>query len=693
MATLEELVIQLSADTKNLQAEMKSASNILDKSTHEMKKSIEDLSKNGAKSTSFLQQAFATMSGFIGGQAVIGAIQSVRSTLVEMFKDGIKDAIEAQQVFVNFSNSLIRIGKYTSESANEFKEFAESIEHTTGVTAEAVLKTGGLIANLTNLSGNALKESTQALVDYSSAMGIDVESAVKKFTMSVNSGRNAFRELGITFDENSTKAERTAIVIDAINNKFAGAAAASAKTYSGALKILTNSFGTFKEEMANSIVENQAVTTFLGELSKVFNDLAKGLGGNSQEMRMFIADALKAVLNFGVTAIEVVEWVKPVWDGLAHIFKQVSASIASAIILATQGFNAYIEANKRLEAELSEDWNSIGKKSESLNIVKERLDSMAISVGAASNEVANGATVTDGALQKTVGTVNTMTSSLTAAQEALKAWAAELAALADTNAGIYSLELSALQTNLDAKLISEEQYLAEKERLLMQNIINEQAMLDSAAEQGLIKGDQLTQARIALAMKQSQAEIATYAEKVKRQESLDKEREANFKSSLSTISSLASSGNKELAAIGKAAAITQAVIDGYAAVQKALASAPPPFNFGLAAAVGAATVANVSKIKATPLQTGIDEIPGIGIRDNFPAMLAPGERVVPRETNQDLSRFLESQANQPRAQINVNVMMNDVFTSDPREMGLKLIETINEAAQANGIQLIGSTIR
>lgn len=73
-------------------------------------------------------------------------------------------------------------------------------------------------------------------------------------------------------------------------------------------------------------------------------------------------------------------------------------------------------------------------------------------------------------------------------------------------------------------------------------------------------------------------------------------RAANFKSTLGTISTLSSSSNKELFVIGKAAAVGNATIDGIAAVQKALASAPPPFNFALAALVGVATAANIAKI-------------------------------------------------------------------------------------------------
>ena len=64
----------------------------------------------------------------------------------------------------------------------------------------------------------------------------------------------------------------------------------------------------------------------------------------------------------------------------------------------------------------------------------------------------------------------------------------------------------------------------------------------------------------------------------------------------SNLASLSRSGNRKLAAVGRAAAVATATVDGYVAIQKALASAPPPVNYALAAAVGVATAANISSI-------------------------------------------------------------------------------------------------
>jgi hypothetical protein len=635
----------------------------------------------------------ATMTGFISGQAVMGALNSLKTALVDTVADGVNGAIEAQEAFVSFANALVRAGTDGNNAAKNFKDFADEMQNLTGITAESTLSVGKLLTSLTGLSGPQLEEATKAIADLSVVMGVDMDTAARMFAKNVNGSGDAFKKFGIEVEDGASKAERTANAIEALNARFGGSAEAQAKTYAGALKIVKQSFGEVTEEIGNAIVENKAILAVMQEVSKIFIGLSGDLGKNSSGIKVFLGEATKALFDFGVTAIEVVEFIKPVWDGIGHIFKQVAASIASALILASEGFTAYREANKRLEAELAEDWNNIGKASETLSAVKKNFESLAVTAGAATEEMKRGGDVTSEAINKTVATVSKLPPELSAAQQAMRDWAMEQAAMADSIGDIYNIELASLQANLDAKLITEQQYLDAKEALVMQNIANENAMLDQAAAQGLIRGQDLANARYAMEMKASQAQLQLAAARVKSEETLNKEREANFKSTLGTIAGLASSNSKTLAAIGKAAAITQATMDGYVAVQKALASAPPPFNYALAAAVGAATAGNIAKIVGTPLATGIDEVPGSGFKDNFPAVLAPGERVVPRETNQDLTRFLEMQGQQKGAQISVNVTMNDVFTSDPREMGMKIIETINEAAQANGIQILGSTIR
>jgi tape measure domain-containing protein len=89
---------------------------------------------------------------------------------------------------------------------------------------------------------------------------------------------------------------------------------------------------------------------------------------------------------------------------------------------------------------------------------------------------------------------------------------------------------------------------------------------------------------------------------------------ANSQKFFGDMSSLSKSGNSKIAAIGKASAIAQATIDGVLQVQKALASAPPPANFALAAAAGVAAAANVATISGVGFREGGYTGPG-GVND------------------------------------------------------------------------------
>lgn len=90
----------------------------------------------------------------------------------------------------------------------------------------------------------------------------------------------------------------------------------------------------------------------------------------------------------------------------------------------------------------------------------------------------------------------------------------------------------------------------------------------------------------------------TYASLVMQQQvELSAQRLQNTSDFFGNLAALSKSGNSKIAAIGKAAAIAQATIDGVLAVQKALAAPPGwPFNAPQVIAVGISAAANVAQI-------------------------------------------------------------------------------------------------
>jgi len=161
----------------------------------------------------------------------------------------------------------------------------------------------------------------------------------------------------------------------------------------------------------------------------------------------------------------------------------------------------------------------------------------------------------------------------------------------------------------------------------------EEAIKSEAEARRLDKEGKIAQAKKKRQATDLKADKQNILEFQKFENLTNKQKIQNVQSTLGQISTLTSSNNKTLFNIGRASAISDATIRGFQAVQVALSSAPPPFNFALASLVGIATAANVSKIASTkpPGFAGGGVVGGIPQdRDNQLIGAASGEVVLNR---------------------------------------------------------------
>jgi hypothetical protein len=425
-----------------------------------------------------------------------------------------------------------------------------------------------------------------------------------------------------------------------LGQRFGGAAAAAAQTFSGNLQKIGENSSDVSKEIGFAIIQNEAVVGVMSEVNAILQEMIKWLQENQQTVREWIAEGVL----YATAAL----------DGLVVSLKAVTDLFGGSDVV-----DGMAEATGRL-----------------VDRAGEGAAKVALGMTAAEPAIVNVVTAFDRMserMQEIATNGQTMANSLVAASKDVE--------------GQYSSELESLQLRNQASLISDADYFAAREEMLLTKYATEQEMLAAALQGQLITREEFELANTELAKKTADAQLKIQMDRVASEAEINKKREENFKSTLSNIASLQSSGSKTLGAIGKAAAISQATIDGYAAVQKALAAAPPPFNFVLAGLVGAATAANVGKIASTPLRTGIDSVPGVGTQDNFPAMLAPGERVVPSKTNQDLTKFLQGDGAGQAPNVNVYLTVQGDILSDP-DSGIRMVEKINDAIRRGLTQLV-----
>lgn len=147
------------------------------------------------------------------------------------------------------------------------------------------------------------------------------------------------------------------------------------------------------------------------------------------------------------------------------------------------------------------------------------------------------------------------------------------------------------------------------------------------------------------------------------------------------LATLSSHGNKRIAKIGKAAALAQAVIDGVAAVQKAWASAPYPYNLPAVAVTTISSAANVAAIAnqdVAGFRTGGSmTVGGSGGPDSQLVQFyaTPGENV---NVNTPAQARAMEQSSQPTE---VNVPVTVVNVDDPQ----RAIDAMDTASGKNVI--------
>lgn len=674
MASLEELVVTLVAETDKLRADLNAAAKATSQATNKMDDAIKSFTENSNKNLGFFETSVASMAGFLGSQAVLGVFGLVKDAIGfvadELVKGG-EAAIAQEKNLTRLANSLALTGQYSKKALQDLKDFTDQMERETGIADDVVAGNLAVLSSITKLDAEGLKKAEKTAIDLSAAMSIDLDTATRLVGKGIEGNVESFKRYNITVQEGTSKTENLNNIMKALKGT-SGAAEGQMKTFEGALKSAENSFGNFFEAIANSIIQNEAFKKALSQVSKIFNEFTNEAEGNQKGLKELAGATLVNVINGFTILATVMDAATKVGRVIYDVLKADFDLIGSAAIAASQILHGDFKgAFETVKSTVVETADTI-KKDFNGDTLFGNIATNLIRVGEAAKtglgEVQKNA---DGTIAPTVAAtakVHELTAAEKTRRDNLKEMAkglaeqttalgAEYTSQSDLLKADLDLQLSTINDNNALKFDAQATYFANRQAQLDEQHAAEDAQLVEAQATRLINAQQYADAKVALERKQNLDSMKLKTDQNNFEKDANKQKLADLQSTFSTIATLSQSSNKTLATIGKAAAITNATIDGYAAVQKALASAPPPFNFALAALVGAATAANVAKIAGVGLATGIDSVPGIGKADNFQATLAPGERVIPTETNKDLTAFLE-QANAGGAGGNITIQLS-----------------------------------
>jgi hypothetical protein len=576
----------------------------------ELNNAINKASQGASK----LSDTFKIAAGAFAGGLALNAFNRITGAvgdLIDVLGDSISAASESDQAFKRLELSLAQTGQLTSKLTNDFKSFAEQIQNTTAIEDDAVISSAALLQTIGKLPADALIPATQAAIDLSAALGIDLESAATLVGKAANGNITAFQRQGIEIKKGINDAETFANTLDTLS-RFQGAAEAQSKTFNGALSQLRNTYGEILETSGKVITNSGALAGALRGIKSVLD------GVNSAGPIINESD----IRNASIVVIEVFKVITDAANGLFRIFTAVFNSFSFAIFKASEVVTEALLAPLKV---LDEAARALGLDNLFTAPIQQLQSAVTTFSSQAQTDLSQVVDAFDlsksNSFDNTVDGLNKIKQSIIQTSAEAEAAAPKLQNALNPSGSTQQDEETILrQAELNASLIDlQNQFNLQRNELDLQDqLIRQDAFLSrtqsdleqiSSFEQSKIelelqaqlqrnaltkRGDELALAnRKAVA----EADLKSARETAKLKAAIQSQQLADQASFFSSAKSLANSENKSLAAIGKAAAIAEIAIRTPQAVASSFAfgtrvGGPPlGFAFGAIAATAMATQA------------------------------------------------------------------------------------------------------
>lgn len=256
---------------------------------------------------------------------------------------------ESEKASKDLVQSLQNQGIASDALVAKYKKMADELSVLTGVDDDAIVAGEAVLQSFIGQT-EITPELAANLVDLAEKTG-SITSAAEILGKGINGNVKAFKQFGITIDENATKEERIAEITEKVNQKFGGLAA-SANQGLGSFRGLETAAGNFVEKIGERLAPTvtkivEVLTAFFNRLNT--NDALVDVIFYVGEFVAIGAGLITAVIGAGLAFIQLQKALQ-----IAQVAMQALGLSTKALVGAT-GIGLLVI----LIAEIALNWNSI----------------------------------------------------------------------------------------------------------------------------------------------------------------------------------------------------------------------------------------------------------------------------------------------------------------------------------------------
>lgn len=291
--TQRNLAIRLSVTDA---AKVKATLNDVGESGQRVIRKVENASRPASKALLALDGATGTLRGISEGMtARLGplggaltrlgpaglAAGAALGALTGIIAKGIAMQGEAERSYRRLEAVLSATGHAAGLTARQITRFAEEMERTTLIQAEAVQEAAAVLATFRSVSGETFLRTLRLAQDMATVFGGTLQSSVTQLGKALEDpiqGLTALRRVGISFSQSQREvikalvdtgreAEAQRLILDALEKQVGGAGVAEARGLTGATNRLSDAWGNLLKALG-------ATPAFAGTAGAALNALA-----------------------------------------------------------------------------------------------------------------------------------------------------------------------------------------------------------------------------------------------------------------------------------------------------------------------------------------------------------------------------------------------------------------------------------
>ena len=231
------------------------------------------------------------------------------TAVFKVFKGGVQEFIRLEDAANALDAAFRRIGKtnaaYRRELADLNAELAKNSIYTTAELAAAQ----ALALNM-GVSGDKIKETTQAAIGLSAAYGKDLGSSMRMLALAASGNYISLKYLGIQVDKNLSPAENYSNILKQLSGNM-GLAKARTQTVSGALTQMNKSVDDAKAALGEQLAP------YVKDAAGLIGGLADKFANAEPETKRFVT--VMGTVTMGMLALKSAIGLKAIADNLSGV--------------------------------------------------------------------------------------------------------------------------------------------------------------------------------------------------------------------------------------------------------------------------------------------------------------------------------------------------------------------------------------